>query len=521
MDPGPSRARFLRNVAWNWLGVAVSLVSGFVVSPFIIRSAGHEGYGIWALVFSLIEYYWLVDLGFRSATVKYSAHYRATGEPERINEIVNTGLLYYSALALALLGATIVLSRHAGRFFQISAAWQGTFSTLIVIAGVSWALGSVFNVFNACLEGFQRFDLSSRIWIVTTGVRSAGILLLLALGRGLTALAVMVVASQALGYALSYAAFRRVFPGARFSLKLAGLPALRRMAGYGVHTFLATVAGRLLNETVTVLIGHFRPAAFAGYYNLPVRLLQYSAEAVARVGLVTSPRTAELAAKGDLDSVAKLGVYVNRYCLALFLPVAILLWVYGRELIQVWIGPEFAAQSAPLLPVLVLATAVATAGQFNSGSILYGLGKHSDYARGLLAEALLSFAALLAIIPRYGILGAAWVTSVLMILNRGLFAAWLVSRSLGKSYTGYVRSVYVRPAAAALPVLALMLLMKKHLLAGRSWAELFLAASFAAASYFALAFFVCLTGEHRSLLIGWAGRRLGRRPRIGSAAQSL
>ena len=93
----------MKNVLWSWLGVATSIVTGFWLSPFIIRKLGDEAFGIWSLVFAFLEYYWLLDLGFRSATLKYAAHYRATGEDDKVNEVVNTGLAYSSAISAVML----------------------------------------------------------------------------------------------------------------------------------------------------------------------------------------------------------------------------------------------------------------------------------------------------------------------------------------------------------------------------------------------------------------------------------
>jgi hypothetical protein len=42
-----------------------------LLSPYLIRKLGSDAYGVWILAFGLIEYCWLFDLGFRSATVKY------------------------------------------------------------------------------------------------------------------------------------------------------------------------------------------------------------------------------------------------------------------------------------------------------------------------------------------------------------------------------------------------------------------------------------------------------------------
>ena len=64
--------------------MAVNLFIAIVLQPYIIRKLGDVGYGIWVLVLGLIDYYWLLDLGFRSATIKYSAEYRATGETGKI-----------------------------------------------------------------------------------------------------------------------------------------------------------------------------------------------------------------------------------------------------------------------------------------------------------------------------------------------------------------------------------------------------------------------------------------------------
>src|SRR5918911_2593206 len=89
---GTDKRRFIINVLWNWASVAVNIFSGLILSPFVIRRLGDENYGLWALTVSLAEYYWIMDLGFRSAAIKYSAHYRTLGENDRINEILNTAL---------------------------------------------------------------------------------------------------------------------------------------------------------------------------------------------------------------------------------------------------------------------------------------------------------------------------------------------------------------------------------------------------------------------------------------------
>jgi O-antigen/teichoic acid export membrane protein len=505
VPPDKARERFLGNVLWNWLGVIVTLVSGFVLSPVVIRKLGHEAFGIWALAFSIIEYYWLLDLGLRRATAKYTAQYSATGENEKINELVNTGLVYFSAISGLVLIATFFLAQNAYKFLNVSAGYRRDFSFLILVIGVSWALGAVLNVFTACFEGFQRFDLLNQSWILATGIRVMGCLALLLLGFGLLEMGIMLIAAQAIGYVVTYLNFRKAFPECRISFSLARFRMLRQLAGYGVHAFVAVIATQLLAQSVPILIGYFLPVAFVGYFVMASRLLNYSGNLVENVGMVTSSKAAELQARGDHSQLAQLNVYSNRYCVALFLPMGIWFLLFGRDLIRVWIGEEFAAASAPLLPSLLLAKVIVS-GQYNSISLLYGLGKHGAYSRGLLAEALLSAAGVFYVLPQYGIWGAAWVTSIFLILNRGVFTSILVSRELNEPVLPHMASIYLRPLATGLPAFALALWIERRF-GSQGWAGLFVTAVLVACSYYGLALFTCLRKQDRALLLSWAARR--------------
>jgi O-antigen/teichoic acid export membrane protein len=500
---------FLKNVLWNWSGVAVSLFAGLILSPYIIRKLGADGYGIWSLVFSITGYYNLLDLGFRSAIVRYSAHFRATGEDGKINELVNTTLAYFTAIAIVLIAMTLLLARKATGFFDVSSHYHDQFSTLIGIVGISLAVGIPFNVFTGCVEGYQRFDISNRIWIFTYGLRYLGCAALLSRGYGLVEMGLLALFTQVLLCFLYFASFRKIFPALRFSPALVKRDMLRRIAGFGLHTFLAGVSTQSLDQTPSVLIGHFQPIAFVGYYNLPLRLLQYAADAVSRVGLVVAPKAAELAAQGRLDTVARLAIFANRYSFTLYTPFAIVLLAYGPDVIRVWLkekGPDFALHSGPLLPILLLAMAFTMAGQYSSSTVLFGLGKNRGYAWSVALEAAASAGAMLVAIPRFGILGAAVVSAFLMIGIRGLLTAWLVCSSINMRFGTYMASIYTRPVLTALPVLALAYWMRSHLMAGRNWTELIAASSLLGGLYLSAAFFTCLDVEHRNLLLAWLRR---------------
>jgi O-antigen/teichoic acid export membrane protein len=501
-------ARFAVNVLWNWTGLAVTLASAVLLTPYMIAKLGDQGYGVWALAFALIEYYWLLDLGFRSATAKYTAHYHTLGDSLAVNQVVSTGFAYFAAIAALVLIATGTLAPLAPARFEMALRYQRDFYWLLVMFGASWASGALAMVFQAALEGLQRFDVINRVSAAVALLRVGGCFAVLYRGGGLLALGGVVAGAQLLNQALVVASCYLFYPQLRVSPRRVTRPMLKQMAGYGVHTVTATVAAQILNQSAPLLLGLFHPVDTVGYFNATNRIVQLSGgEVTGRVGLVSGAKSAELAARQDTGRILRLAVITNRYCLALFLLPSVFLLTYGAPLLALWLSPLWAERSGPILPVLILGTGLGVAAQFNSSAILYGLARHALYARGLLAEGITSLALLWLVVPRFELLGAAWITAALMILNRGLFLPWILCRALGTGWTRFMGQVLIRPLAGLAPALAAGWVLRR-VLPGETWGQLLAAGVLLASLYGAIAFRVALEPEHRQWAAQWIRGRL-------------
>ena len=503
--------RFFINVLWNWLGVVASFFTGFFLSPYIIRKLGDQRYGIWALAFAFIDYYTLFDFGFKSAVVNLISRFQAEGQDRETNEVINSALFYFIGLGIFIFGLTWFSAPVLPRFFRIPAEYQAQFVVLVRIIAIGWSLATSLSVFQGAIEGFQRFKAANHIWILSLVFRSAGMALMLFFGRGLIAMGVVVTIAQFMSFGLTFLAVRRAFPAMRLSPALARIAMWKRIAGYGVHAFVAYLGNTLLTQGPPVLVGHYQPVAFVGYYTLPSRVLQSVVELVTRIGYVTMPNTAELAAKGLKKEIMMLGTYLNRYCLALFLPLSIFLVVYGRKLIYVWTASAgFADHAGPLLPVFVLSTTLAVAGQFNSSQILYGLARHDNYSKALIAEGALALAGMVVVLPKYGIFGGACIAAGFAILNRGILTPYFLCRVMNFSLVRYLRDIYSTPLLTAVPVFVFALWMKAHWVPGRNWFQLIGSIALIATPYYVASYFTVTERDHRALLRGWIIARLNR-----------
>ena len=492
------KKRYLTNVVWSWTAVGVNMILALLLAPYIIRKIGETDYGAWVLAMTLVEYYWLIDLGLRSATVKFSAEYRALGETSGLETLLSTAVLY-SALAGALLGTvTLLMAPRVGRLFSIN---HPAFPALVMVVGVSWAIGMVFNPFSAATEGFQRFDVFSRIWIVAGLTRAVGTVAVLRMGRGILEMGLVLFTSQLLMYALTYMAYRRVVTGVRLSWRKSSRPMFERMVRYGIHTFTALLATRMLSQSMQPLIAYLLPLRFVTYYSVPVRILDYGMEGIGRVGQVTMPNASDLMARGQRVELLSLGILTNRYCLTLFAPVTAFLGVYGFEVCSLWIRPSFAIESAYLLPVLLIGY-TAVAGQFNSASILFGIGRHKLYARLLIGEAVVVLAVVALVLPRWGLYGAVWITSICMTLSRGVAVCMLTSWELGIHPLRYAAKIYGPPLGNCAAAMGLLWALRLRWLPGRNWGELIAASLLMLVLYGVLSWRFSLAAEHRAMIVG-------------------
>ena len=112
----------------------------------------------------------------------------------------------------------------------------------------------------------------------------------------------------------------------------------------------------------------------------------------------------------------------------------------------------------------------------------------------------MSIVAMFVVVPRYGVLGAAWVVTIAILLTRGVYLAVLICRVNGFPIRAYVAAIYGRPLATALPVAALGFALTTAL-PGRSWLELIAAGAVITAAYYSLAFFAVLERGHRMAVL--------------------
>src|SRR5262245_58344308 len=189
----------LRNIASNWAGYAVQVVVAFLLTPFVLRSLGQSGYGIWTLATGLTGYYGLLDLGFSAGITQYLTRYIAAKDSEKLNQTGSTGVVALTGCGLLVLFSSVVIALNAGRF-QVPAESAHELGLVIFITGASIAIQFSFFTYSAVFTAVQRFDLSNAIGVSTRIASAITTVILLKQGYGLIGLTITMASTNLLDY---------------------------------------------------------------------------------------------------------------------------------------------------------------------------------------------------------------------------------------------------------------------------------------------------------------------------------
>ncbi len=165
-------SKLLKNVFSNWAGFVFNVVIAFFLSPFVVRSLGNTYYGIWVIMMQFTGYLGILELGVRSSIVKYVAEYAAKEEKTKLNQIVSSAFSIYLLIALFSILVSLALAVLFPYFLNVEQASLFVVRIIVIITGITVAQGFVFNTFYGILMGLQRYDLFTRVSIVSSIVRA-------------------------------------------------------------------------------------------------------------------------------------------------------------------------------------------------------------------------------------------------------------------------------------------------------------------------------------------------------------
>jgi O-antigen/teichoic acid export membrane protein len=505
--------RVLRGVASGYVAQGVAVVTAFVLTPLVLHHVGRTHFGLWMLVAALVSYGSLLDLGISSAVIKYVAEYRANGRSDAARVLIATALWVYGLLGLLVVLLSVALAPLVPVLFDVPDGDRALATWLTIVAGVGIGIGIPFSTPRAVLRGVHRFDLANAAALAATLLTAAGTVAMILLDRGILAIVAVSVVVTVVLQPVSVWFVRRAAPDVAYGWRGARRDAVGTIVGLGSSVSVMQIAGQLLGRSGPVIVGLSLPVAAVTPYALAQRLAQATYMSISELPKLLMPLSTEVHARRDRDQLRGVFIASSRITLAVGTATAATVAVLGGELLEAWVGAEY-ARYAPVVALLAL-TVITDALNLPAVSVILGTGRHRPLAAIAIGAGLLNVALALAFVRPWGLTGVAAATVVARVCAL-LVQTPYAARSLGLGLGEILRRTIVPVLAPAVALVAVAELLARSL-EPDTFLELIPVAAVAVATFVVLYLAFGASEGERALYRG-AARRLRRGQRDASSS---
>lgn len=404
---GLLHSRLGQATVWNLAGAALPLLLGLLSIPILVRGMGQEAFGLLTLLWTAIGYVSLFDFGLGRALTHSIAAARAAHAPVP-RALLVTGAL--STLLPGTVGAAVVLCLAEPlvlRWLNIGPDLQEDALRAFYWVAVGIPLVSLSSGLRGMLEGYEDFKAAA---ILRMGLGALNFLLpmglVLAGYPGLEVMVMVLLGSRLLSL-LHNLYLLRVAYGQSVG-RAWEWHRLPELLGIGGWMGLSNLLGPIMVNFDRYLIAGLLSAELVAYYTVPQDLVIRLLFVPVALSTALFPRMTWLFASGSrLEAKALYRKALWWIGLGTGLPL-LLLAVLAQPALLLWLGPAYAATSAPLGQILLLGILFNGLAMIPFAAIQARGGAKITSAFHLL-ELLLYWPLLYWAVKEHALMGAAWV----------------------------------------------------------------------------------------------------------------
>lgn len=443
--------KIIKNTIFNAIGRFWGILITVFLTPYILKHVGIERYGIWAIVSVLTGYFSLLDFGMGTSFVKYISEYYAKKDHKSINQVVSTGVVFYSIFGALVIPLAFLVMNPLFVLFRIPRELYGEALFVFRLGVVLFAASNAFSAFQAIQGGLQRMDVSNKISIGVSVPMVLGTIYFLENGYGLRGLmlnnAIILAVTSAVNIIIGF----RIFPELKFSPALFSREMFKKLFGFGYKLQFAKVADAIVFQTDRLLIAYFLNVSAVGFYQLGSSITQQMRLIPLLLVSAILPAASDMDAKREHSQLKELYLKGSKYLVLVSFPLVFFTIASANLIMLIWVGPgyERSAWIIQLLAVGYLANLLSGVGT----SVSAAIGKPEFQMGAAIISAVSNVVLSVILVVLIGFLGVAIATSISLILGPVYFFIKLHGR-MQLSSKKIIREIVSLPfCAAVIPAL--------------------------------------------------------------------
>lgn len=325
------------SVIYNWLGYLIRILYVFIVTPIVIKALGVESYGEWNSILAIVAYLSLLDFGLRPALNRYI--FRNYNKDDGVVR----GVYFFTLCSLSLIFLLLFAISYFFSDFATSIITSKSFDGYSLLASVlvinlfATIFSEVLAVKILALENFLVINLIPTIVLIVKFLVIVNSdwptenLTNFAYFETLSNVAILLifyVASTSKAFGI------KIKPANRDDFKFNK----KEFLAFGFKSKIGSFSYQLNTNADLVIIAKLIGASSVASYAICLMLSTYIAEFASKVRAVFFPTLCNQANLNEPISYSEIISKTFRIQTAVFIPLILVLMVFGQSFIMQWTG---------------------------------------------------------------------------------------------------------------------------------------------------------------------------------------
>lgn len=336
-------------IVLSYLLIALNVLSGIILLPFITGSLGQSNYGIYSAASSLISMF-LIDLGLSAAATRFISKYRVTNTQSDINVLLNVIFKCFFILTGILILFFVIF------FFCLQFVYRSftpveleQFHVVYIMVAASSAICFPFNLVNGVLIAYDKTSLSKTADIVSRIVFIIATVICVVFNLGLYAMTACYILHTVVGVALKLIFVFKATPINPF-VKVSRetfVKTFKEVISFSIWTSINSYARVFLLSFMTTILGVTSPESQGtteiSKYSISYQIETYVSYFATCLGTIFYPEVSRLLYKGsslteeNKENFGQFNLKISHLQVIILAIIYLGLILCGNDFLQLWL----------------------------------------------------------------------------------------------------------------------------------------------------------------------------------------
>lgn len=456
---------------------------------------------------AIVGYFAFLDLNLTSGSVKYVAEYESLGKRRELFQVISFGLIIY--MGIGLLGMALIFALGdmlVSRVFKVPPKLKELAVNATQLASVGFFLGQFRAYLQSIPQALRRYTITAKIEVAFGFLIPLLTVAVLMAGYGLFEIIALRVVLSVFYVATLLVVFRRLLLDFRFSIPDRRM--FMTVGSFSGFAYLGKLAAVIYYQADKLIISAIIGVVGLAYYVVPFQLATRIMDLSLRMAQVVYPEGSRLGAMKEYDKLHEIYFSATRYIFFINVYFIITVALFGHEILQYWMGPQFAANGALIMTLIM--TAILMDSMTNIPALVNdGLGHPKVTGAFAFLRVILGLSMVALGTHLFGILGAAMGQVVTFAVYSASFLIFVHGRTLPYKLGDLLRQSYLPIVVPAVLLIGCFHLLRPVPVMGLLPTALY--AALAALCWTVFGYLFVLKPEHKAATLSMLRAKM-RRP---------